>query len=79
MTEWRRDLHQHPEVGFEEHRTSAIVAEKLAAWGIEVTRGLGGTGVVGTLRCGSGDRRTVAGHQDCGTAGRDVGKHSEDS
>ena len=50
LTEWRRDLHAHPELGFEEHRTSAIVAEKLASWGIEVTRNIAGTGVVGTLR-----------------------------
>ena len=50
MTEWRRDFHAHPELGFEEVRTSAIVAEKLASWGIEVTRGIAGTGVVGTLR-----------------------------
>lgn len=50
MTDWRRDFHAHPEIGYEEHRTSEIVAEKLAAWGIEVHRGLGGTGVVGVLR-----------------------------
>jgi amidohydrolase len=50
MTEWRRDFHTHPELGFEEFRTSAIVAEKLESWGIEVTRGIAGTGVVGTLR-----------------------------
>src|SRR5437763_10433362 len=45
----RRDLHSHPEIGFEETRTSGIVAEKLAAWGIEVHRGIGRTGVVGVL------------------------------
>jgi hippurate hydrolase len=56
MTVWRRDLHAHPELGFEEHRTSAIVAEKLASWGIEVERGFAGTGLVGTLRAGSGTR-----------------------
>ena len=56
LTEWRRDLHAHPELGFEEHRTSAIVAEKLASWGIEVTRNIAGTGVVGTLRAGTGTR-----------------------
>jgi hippurate hydrolase len=50
MTEWRRDFHAHPEIGFEEHRTSGIVAEKLAAWGVEVHTGLGGTGVVGVIR-----------------------------
>jgi len=54
----RRDLHAHPEIGFEEVRTSGIVAEKLAQWGIEVHRGLGGTGVVGALKGkGNGTRR----------------------
>ncbi len=56
LTEWRQDLHAHPELGFEEHRTSAIVAAKLAEWGIEVTRGIAGTGLVGTLRNGSSGR-----------------------
>jgi amidohydrolase len=50
MTEWRRDFHAHPEIGFEEKRTSEIVATKLAEWGVEVHRGLGGTGVVGVVR-----------------------------
>jgi amidohydrolase len=49
----RRDIHAHPELGFEEHRTSELVANKLASWGIEVHRGLGGTGVVGVLRNGT--------------------------
>ncbi len=44
------DFHQHPEIGFEEVRTSGIVANLLTKWGIEVHRGLGGTGVVGTLK-----------------------------
>ena len=57
MTEWRRDLHAHPELGFQETRTSDIVAAKLQEWGIEVHRGLGVTGVVGVLKAGSGDRR----------------------
>jgi hippurate hydrolase len=52
----RRDLHQHPELAFEEHRTADLVARKLQAWGYEVARGLGGTGVVGTLRRGHGTR-----------------------
>jgi hippurate hydrolase len=56
MTAWRRDIHAHPELAFAEHRTSALVAEKLASWGIEVTRGIAGTGVVGTLRAGSSPR-----------------------
>ncbi|MFC7609266.1 amidohydrolase [Teichococcus aestuarii] len=50
MTAWRRDLHAHPELGFEEHRTAAFVAAELRAAGIETAEGLAGTGVVGTLR-----------------------------
>ena len=46
----RRDIHAHPELGFEETRTSQIVAEKLASWGVEVHRGLARTGVVGVIR-----------------------------
>ena len=58
LTAIRRDLHAHPEIGFEEVRTSGIVAEKLTSWGIEVHRGLGGTGVVGVLKGkGSGTRK----------------------
>ncbi len=53
----RRDIHRHPELGFEEFRTSDLVAERLAQWGYAVERGLGGTGVVGQLRRGSGSRR----------------------
>src|SRR5271156_4812364 len=54
LTAIRRDIHMHPEIGFEEHRTSDLVAQKLAEWGIEVHRGIGGTGVVGVLRRGNG-------------------------
>jgi amidohydrolase len=50
----RHDLHAHPELGMEEHRTSEIVAKKLESWGIEVHRGVGKTGVVGVLRSGNG-------------------------
>ena len=53
----RRDLHAHPELAFEEHRTAALVARKLADWGYEVFTGIGGTGVVGRLVRGSGSRR----------------------
>jgi hippurate hydrolase len=52
----RRDIHQHPELAFEEHRTSDLVAAKLEGWGYAVHRGLGGTGVVGTLKRGSSSR-----------------------
>jgi amidohydrolase len=58
LTAIRRDLHAHPEIGFEEVRTSGIVADKLKAWGIEVHRGLGGTGVIGVLKGkGNGNKR----------------------
>jgi hippurate hydrolase len=57
FTAIRRDIHQHPELGFEEHRTSARVATLLESWGYRVTRGLGGTGVVGQLRRGEGNKR----------------------
>jgi amidohydrolase len=53
LTAWRRDLHAHPELGFEEHRTADLVAERLTAFGCEVHRGIGQTGVVGTLRVGN--------------------------
>ncbi len=56
LTAIRRDIHAHPELGMEEERTSDIVAEKLGSWGIEVHRGLGNTGVVGTLRIGNNPR-----------------------
>ena len=52
----RRDLHAHPELGMEEHRTADLVARKLEEWGIEVHRGVGKTGVVGVLRNGAGNR-----------------------
>jgi len=52
----RRDIHRHPELAFEEHRTSELVAAKLESWGYAVHRGLGGTGVVGTLTRGTSQR-----------------------
>ncbi len=56
LTEWRRDIHAHPELGFEETRTSEFVARKLADFGCEVFRGIGKTGVVGRLRAGNSQR-----------------------
>jgi amidohydrolase len=56
LTSWRRDLHAHPELGFEEQRTSDLVAAKLAEFGCEVYRGIGKTGVVGRLRAGDSPR-----------------------
>ena len=52
----RRDIHRHPELAFEEHRTAELVASKLESWGYQVHRGLGGTGVVGTLKRGTSTR-----------------------
>ncbi len=58
LTAIRRDIHEHPELGFQEVRTSKLVAEKLKEWGIEVTTGLGKTGVIGVLK-GSRPGRTI--------------------
>ena len=51
---WRRELHQHPEICYEEVWTSDFVATKLESFGVEVHRGMGKTGVVGVLR-GNGE------------------------
>jgi len=55
----RRDLHQHPELGFQEVRTAGIVAERLRAAGYDVRTGIAETGVVGTMRGGNGDGPTL--------------------
>lgn len=60
MTAWRRQLHAHPELGFEEHWTSDFIAEKLASFGVAVHRGMAGTGVVGVIR-GQGDGEGMIG------------------
>jgi amidohydrolase len=56
---WRRDLHQHPELGFAETRTAGVVADHLRSLGMEVRTGVGKTGVVGVLH-GTRPGRTVA-------------------
>jgi amidohydrolase len=56
LTSWRRDIHAHPELGFEEQRTSDLVAQKLTELGYEVHRGVGRTGVVGRLQAGNSAR-----------------------
>ena len=56
LSAWRRDIHAHPELGFEENRTADFVAEKLQEFGIEVHRGVGKTGLVGVLRQGNEPR-----------------------
>ncbi|MDO4683420.1 MAG: M20 aminoacylase family protein [Lautropia sp.] len=52
----RRDIHAHPELGYEEHRTATLVAERLHSWGYQVTTAIAGTGVVGTLTRGKSSR-----------------------
>src|SRR5512143_2497613 len=56
MVAIRRQIHANPELAYEEHATAELVAERLQRWGYEVHRGLGGTGVVGTLRVGTSNR-----------------------
>ncbi len=57
MTAWRQDFHRHPELGFQEERTSRVVAERLRAFGVdEVVTGLAKTGVVGVIRGRPGDK-----------------------
>ena len=60
ITAWRRDFHEHPEILFDTHRTSAVVSEKLKSFGCdEVVEGLGRTGVVGLIRGKGGSGRTL--------------------
>ena len=54
----RRGIHAHPELGFKEHRTAALIADELRAAGLEVHEGIGGTGVVAVL-CGKDGTRTL--------------------
>ncbi|MFV0662449.1 M20 aminoacylase family protein [Denitromonas sp.] len=56
LTTLRRDIHAHPELAFDEHRTAALVADRLEAAGIETHRGIGRTGVVGVIRAGTSKR-----------------------
>ncbi|QMV40286.1 amidohydrolase [Cohnella cholangitidis] len=59
MVQWRRRLHQHPELSFQEHETSRMIADLLDSWGLEVRRGVAGTGVVAKL-IGDLPGRTIA-------------------
>lgn len=56
LQRWRRDIHAHPELGFQEHRTADFVAAKLREFGLDVHTGIGGTGVVGVLQNGNETR-----------------------
>ena len=59
MTEIRRDIHAHPEIGFEEVRTSGLVAKELESYGVEVHTGIGKTGVVGVIKGKRGTGKRV--------------------
>lgn len=83
MIIWRRTLHRHPEIAFQEYRTADFVADRLTAFGIPIHRGLAGTGVVGTLRRGDGpaiglradmDALPIAEANDFGHASRTPGR-----
>lgn len=54
VKQWRQQIHSQPELGFKEFKTSSFIVDKLKAFGVEVHQGLGGTGVVGILKNGSG-------------------------
>src|SRR5688572_12481271 len=56
LAQLRRDIHAHPELGFQEQRTSDLIARTLTEWDIPIHRGLGKTGVVGIVKNGTGDR-----------------------
>ena len=56
VLEWRHHIHANPELGLQEHETACFVAERLRSFGLDVHEGIGGTGVVGVLRRGSGKR-----------------------
>jgi len=73
MAAWRHDLHAHPETAFAEHRTAALVAERLTSFGCKVHTGLAGTGVVGVLRAGTGMAATGM----AGTSDRSIGLRAD--
>ena len=70
MQKWRRDIHAHPEIAFEEHRTSKIIIEKLKSFGIEVDSGVAGTGVT---HQGRGKGAVQARQQDAAVDHRGAG------
>ena len=54
VKQWRQHIHSQPELGFKEFKTAAFIVDKLQSFGIDVHQGLGGTGIVGTLKNGEG-------------------------
>ncbi|MDQ1154487.1 amidohydrolase [Brevundimonas sp. SORGH_AS_0993] len=61
IVEWRRDIHAHPELAFQERRTAGFVAERLRTWGLEVHEGIAETGVIGVLRGAEGTQAPAIG------------------
>lgn len=74
MREWRRDIHAHPETAIEEHRTAAKVAELLKDFGLNVTTGLAGTGVVATLEGSQWSEHSIGLRADLDTLNLQEGK-----
>lgn len=64
LVEWRRELHAHPEASFHEHRTADFIAQKLTVAGASVTRGIAGTGLVGSIRQGEGPAIAIRADMD---------------
>ena len=74
----RRDVHQHPELAFEEHRTAELVANRLTSLGIDIETGIGKTGVVGTLKGNQKGKSSLHYGKVLGEDGfRNVAKRSE--
>lgn len=73
LAELYKDLHRHPELGFQEHRTAGIVADRLNAAGYEVTTGVGTTGVVGLLKNGPGPTALIRADMDALPVKEDTG------
>lgn len=60
LTEWRRDLHRNPELGYQEHRTASVIAEKLSSWGFDaIETGIAKTGIVGVLHGRNGPGEAI--------------------
>ncbi len=60
IIEWRRQIHMYPELGYQEYRTSELIAKKLEKWGYEIRKGIAKTGVVGVLRSKHEGNKTIA-------------------
>ncbi|WP_327016423.1 hypothetical protein [Cryobacterium sp. MP_3.1] len=73
LADFYKDLHSHPELGFQEHRTAEIVAKRLTTLGFEVTTGIGGTGLAGVLQNGAGPTALLRADMDALPVREDTG------